>query len=120
MYSNGCYLVISHSKVVFLYNSTTNTLVMCNHVILTITNHLQQYEIHGVAIHPTKEYFITSDSKGRIDQWYVLSENETPSSITQDISRGNEQGVLMESIEAMKKSPLKTIEISHPVCILFV
>lgn len=114
-YHNGCYLAISHYKYLFIYNSVMNTILMCTHVRLIILTHVQQYDIHGLTIHPQKDLVLTSDNKGRIDQWYVLSQNPTSQEVLNAITRGNEQNVTVDLLEELKLSPLKTVELTHPV-----
>ena len=53
--------------------------------------------------------------KGRIDQWYLFSQNETPSDIVREMDRGNEQGIAIDSLETLSRSAIQTSELSHPV-----
>ena len=34
--------------------------------------------MYGIAVHPTQPMLVTSDSQGRIDQWFVLADCQTP------------------------------------------
>ena len=68
-----------------------------------------------MTIHPQKDLVLTADSKGRMDQWYILSQNETPADVLQEMTRGNEQGIAIDSLEQLKQSPLQTRELTHPV-----
>ena len=85
------------------------------HVRLLFYLHFQQYDIHGLAIHPQKDLLLTADNRGRIDQWYLFAQNQTSADVLKDMNRGNEQGIQIDTLEERKRSRIETKELPHPV-----
>ena len=62
--------------------------------------------MYGIAVHPTQPMLVTSDSQGRIDQWFVLADCQTPPDfdLTASVCSSSESRVASSSASSLTSS----------------
>lgn len=71
--------------------------------------------MYGIAVHPTQPMLVTSDSQGRIDQWFVLADCQTPPGfdLTASVCSSSESRVASSSASSLT-SPSSQPSLTSP------
>ena len=103
-YSCGSFLAITHGHRLLIYNTITD--------IVTVFNHA--YDFYGLTIHPQRALVLTSDSKGSMQQWFVLQKTGTPADLQEQLAQANLQGTEVAWLRRSAELPPTIVSDSHP------
>lgn len=105
----------SPTDVVSSSTTRSPTSSRCSTMCVFIVSLTQAYDFYGLTIHPQRALVLTSDSKGSMQQWFVLQKTGTPTPMQEELAQANLQGTEVAWLRRRADAPPTIVSDSHPV-----